>query len=255
MTDRRVAQPPLGLVAASLLRADGIVLLRSRTATLLGLILPVVLLVATGSGSRAQRFGGAALSIGLALTIGLLTSCLLGYALTLAHDRELGVLRRLRVTPAPAWTIMGSRIAVQVASNVVGSLIVVVVGVVMHGLTLTFGQYLVLLMIAAIGAAMILSIGQALVGLVTSTAAVNAFGRLLFIVLLLLGLLGNYGVLGDTVKAIAGWTPVGALMALFSSVVGGAGWVAQDTYSLLACAGYIAVFAVIGIRWFRWETH
>ena len=43
-------------------------------------------------------------------------------------------------------------------------------------------------------------------------------------------------------------------MALFSDVLNQDAWSSQDTYSLLACAGYIAVFAFIGIRWFRWDS-
>ena len=41
--------------------------------------------------------------------IGPATSCLLGYSLSLAHDREVGVLQRLRLTPVATWTIVGSR--------------------------------------------------------------------------------------------------------------------------------------------------
>lgn len=253
MTDTTSRRPPLGLALQSLLRADAIVLLRSRVATVLSLVLPVVILVATSFG-RAGRLGGANLVIGLALTLGLLTSCLLGYSLNMARDREIGVLQRLRVTPAPTWTIMTSRIFVQVVMNLIASLIVVIVGVILHGLTPSVGQYVLVLVIAVLGAAMFLSIGQAIVGLVPSTGAVNAIGRILFIVLVLLGTLGGTGILGDTVKTIALWSPVGALMTLFGDVIGGSPWSDQDTYSLLACAGYVVVFAFIGIRWFRWQS-
>ena len=43
-------------------------------------------------------------------------------------------------------------------------------------------------------------------------------------------------------------------MRLFADVVDGTTWVGQDWYSLLACFGYIVVFAFVGIRWFRWES-
>jgi ABC-2 type transport system permease protein len=99
-----------------------------------------------------------------------------------------------------------------------------------------------------------LAIGQALVGLVNSTSAVNAIGRLLFIVLVLLGLLGGTGILGNVMQSIAGWSPVGALMTLFSDVLNQSAWSDEDAYSLVACVGYIIVFAFIGIRWFRWDA-
>lgn len=248
-------RPPVGLALGSLLRADLLVLLRSRVSAVLSILLPVVIIVATTFGKAETRLGGSAEIVGLALSIGLITSCLLGYSLTLAHDREVGVLQRLRVSPAPTWTIMTSRLTVQVAANLVGSLAVIIVGAILHHLGLDPLQYVLLLATAVLGAAVFLALGQALVALVRTTGAINAIGRILFIILLLTGLLGGSGVLGDTMQSIADWTPVGALMILFSDVVSGAAWSGQDANALIACVGYVVVFTFIGIRWFRWESH
>ncbi|WP_104089856.1 ABC transporter permease [Arthrobacter sp. GMC3] len=248
------ARPSPALAMRSLLRADFLVLLNSKTSGLLSFFPPVVIVVATTFGKSQSRLGGPGLIIGLALTIGLIISCLLGYTLALAHDREIGVLQRLRVTPAPTWMILSSRLIVQVVINLVASIVVVIVGAILHGLAITAGQYLLVLAIATLGAAVFLSIGQALVGLVRSTNAINAIARLLMAVLMILGLVGGTGLLGDTLKTIADWTPVGALMTLFSDVLNHAAWSSQTSYALLACTGYIIVFAYIGIRWFRWES-
>jgi ABC-2 type transport system permease protein len=248
------ARPPLGLAMNSLLRADSIVLLNSKTSVLLSTLLPIVLVVVTTFGKAQSRLGGSSVTIGLALTLGLITSSLFGYTLTLAHDREVGVLQRLQVTPAPNWMIMTSRLVVQVVTNLIASVVVVIVGAIVHGLTLNVGQYALVIAVAVLGAAMFLAIGQALVGLIQSTSAINAISRLLMILLLLLGLLGGTGLLGDTMKTIADWSPVGALMTLFSDVLNHSPWNGQDTYSLLVCLGYTFVFAFIGIRWFRWNT-
>ncbi|MBS1674865.1 MAG: ABC transporter permease [Actinobacteria bacterium] len=256
MTDRVApvtAQPSVGLALRSLLRADVLVLLRSRVSAVLSILLPIVIVVVTSFG-KVNRLGGAAQVIGLALTLGLITSCLLGYSLNLAHDREVGVLQRLRVTPAPTWTIMVSRLVVQVAANLIGSVIVIVVGSILHKLNLDPGQYVMMLGIAVLGAAVFLALGQALVALVRTSSAINAIGRILFILLVLIGLLGGTGILGDTVKAIAQWTPVGALMNLFTDAASGTGWADQDTSAVIACVGYIVVFSFIGIRWFRWDS-
>ena len=256
MTEAAVgrARPAPGLVARSLLRADSLVLLRSRVSVTLSMLLPIAILIVTSFGKAQSRLGGSNLLIGLAVTLGLITSCLLGYSLTLAHDRETGVLQRLRVTPAPTWMIMTSRLVVQVVTNLVASVIVLIVGSILHGLSLTVGQYALVIAIAVLGACVFLALGQALVGLVKSTSAINALGRILFIVLVLLGLLGATGVLGDTIKAIAEWSPVGALMALFSDVLNPGAGTGLDAYWVLACFGYIVVFAFVGIRWFRWDS-
>jgi len=247
-------RPPLDLAMASLLRADAVVLLRSKVSTIVSILVPVVILVATSFGKSQTRLGSPDMIIGLALTLGLITSSLLGYSLTLAHDRDTGVFQRLRVTPAPTWMIMTSRLSVQAAANLVGSVIVVNVGAILHGLTLSVGQYLLVFAVSVLGGAVFLAIGQALAAVVKSTNAVNAVSRILFIILVLLGLLGGTGLLGDTIKSISGWSPVGALMTLFSDVLSHSPWLDQDTYSVLACVGYIVVFAFVGIRWFRWDT-
>lgn len=246
-------RPSRGLAFRSLVGADSVVLLHSRLATIVGILLPVVIVVLTSFSTRTARLGGPQLTVALALTIGLITSSLLGYAITMAQDRHVGVLQRLRVTPTPTWMIITSRLIVQVLANLVMAVIVVVVGAIVHGLALDAGQYALMLAIAVLGAAVFLAIGQALVGLVNSPAAVSAVGRVLFIVLLLTGILGATGILGDTMKTIAQWSPVGALMTLFSDVLTGAAFSDQDAYALGACAGYVIGFTVIGIRWFRWD--
>jgi ABC-2 type transport system permease protein len=150
--------------------------------------------------------------------------------------------------------IMASRLFVQVITNLRASTVVVIVGAVMHGLTLNAGQYALVLAVAVLGAAVFLAIGQAIGGLVQSASAINAISRLLMILLVLLGTVGGTGILGDPMKTISEWSPVGALMTLFSDVLNHSPWSSQDTNSLLACTGYIVAFAFIGIRWFRWNT-
>jgi ABC-2 type transport system permease protein len=83
---------------------------------------------------------------------------------------------------------------------------------------------------------------------------VNAVGRILYIVFLLLGLLGSSGILGSTVKSISGWTPVGALINLYGGALNISQWDGTDTNGLIATGGYIVVGAFIGLRWFRWES-
>jgi len=41
-------------------------------------------------------------------------------------------------------------------------------------------------------------------------------------------------------------------MTLFAGVLKLSSWYSHDTLAVLACAGYIVVFAGIGIRWFQW---
>jgi ABC-2 type transport system permease protein len=77
---------------------------------------------------------------------------------------------------------------------------------------------------------------------------------MLFAVLILLGLLGQSGALGTFWSSVARWTPVGVVMTLFAGVLNLHSWYSRDTLALLACLGYIVVFAGIGIRWFQWDA-
>ena len=246
--------PPLQLVMSSLLRADFTVLVKSRRALVISVILPVVILLSTNSGKATNKFGGALFIIGLAIAYGLVANSILGYALAVARDREQGVFQRLRVTPAPTWTIMTSRLAMQALANLVITVIVVIVGTRIHHISPSAGQYGLVLLVSILGSAVFLSIGQALVGLVKSADSINAAGRLLVLGLVLLSSLGQSGALGSAWESIARWSPVGAVMTLFAGVLNLSTWDTHDSLTLLACGGYIVVFAAIGIRWFQWDA-
>ena len=87
-----------------------------------------------------------------------------------------------------------------------------------------------------------------------SADSVQAFARVLFAVLILLGILGPSGALGSFWSSVARWSPVGAVMTLFAGVLNLHAWYSRDTLSLLLCLRYIVVFAGIGIRWFQWDA-
>ncbi len=246
--------PPLQLVMSSLLRADFAVLLKSRRALLISIFLPILILFSTNSSKATHSFGGSLFIIGLAIALGLVSNSILGYALTVARDREQGVFQRLRVTPAPTWTIMTSRLAMQALANLLITVIVVIVGSQMHHVSLSAGTYGLVLVVSIVGGAVFLSIGQALVGLVKSADSVNAAGRVLTIGLVQLTTLGQSGTLGSAWESIARWSPVGVVMTLFAAVLDLSAWNTHDSLALLACGGYIVVFAAIGIRWFQWDA-
>jgi ABC-2 type transport system permease protein len=245
-SSKATAEPALRLVFSSLLRADFLVFLKHRRALIISLLLPVFVLLSTAGDKATHNFGGAEFVIGLAIAYGLLSTSLIGYALTVARDREKGVFQRLRVTPAPTWTIMTSRLAMQALANLIIAIAVVIIGSQIH--------HALVLLVSIIAGAVFLSIAQALVGLVKSADSVQAVARVLFAVLILLGILGQSGALGAFWSSVARWTPVGAVMTLFAGVLNLHAWYSRDTLALLACLGYIVVFAGIGIRWFQWDA-
>lgn len=246
--------PALRVMAAALLRADLIVLVKGRRSIIVGLLLPLWILFITNGRQGTTSMGGAYYIIGIAVAYGLASFGIMGYATRIARDRDTGVLQRLRVSPAPAWVVMGSRLVAQAIANVVISLVVVVVGATMHHLHPSLGQYVLVLLASTVGGAVFLAIGQAVVGLVRSAEAVNAVGRLLLIALIFLGLFGASGVLGTTWESISRWSPVGVVMSVYAGVLDLSRWGSTQWLSVLACLGYVAAASALGVRWFRWQS-
>jgi ABC-2 type transport system permease protein len=252
--ETRATKPPLQLIFTSLFRADAAVMVKNRRSLVISIALPLLLLVTTNSSQGTQHLGGALFVIGLCTSYGLAATSILGYGLTVARDRERGVFQRLRVTPAPTWAIMASRLAVQVAANLIIALVVLAVGSGIHHVALSVGRYVLFLVVSVLGGAVFLAIGQAMVGLLKSADTVNAAARIVFIVLIFLGLFGQSGALGSVWESISQWTPVGVVMTLFAGVLNLTGWGARETLSVVSCFGYVAFFAAIGIKWFQWEA-
>ncbi len=246
--------PSIQTMLAALLRADLVVLTKNKMRMLLSLLLPLIILLTTSSSKATQSFGGAEFILGLAITAGIAGTSIMGYAPMVARDRDNGVFQRLRVSPAPNWAVMLSRLSVQMVSNFVIALVVLVLGDNIHHLSLSAESYVLVLLVSILGSAVFLSVAQALVGLVKSADTVQAFGRLLYIGLVMLGLFGASGELGRFWDAVSKWTPVGVLMNVFAGVVGAGTFDSQDWLSLLACGGYVVALTTLGIYWFRFDA-
>lgn len=238
-----------------LLRADGTAQLRTSQSLVLTFALPLILLVATGLSKNSAALGGPQFRISLALTVGLVSIGTVGYSLAIARDRDAGVFQRLRVTPASTWAIMGSRWIVQLGAVLVMAVVVLLVAGLFLGVRLEPQEYLLTVLVALLGSAVFLSVGQAIVGLIASADTLNAAGRLLYVPLIGLSLFGNTDRFGTTVEMVSRWSPGGCLETLLAAAMGSTGWTDDQVWgALVASLGYTVVFAGVGIRWFRWVS-
>ena len=249
----RTPTPPFRAIK-SLFIADFLVLTKSTRALLAAVMSPIYVLVISRSSKAQTRLGGSPFLLTLSVTLGLLSLSLVSYTMVVARDRERGVFQRLRITPTPTWTIMASRILMQVVVGEVLTLIVLIVSSQLLHVTLSFIDYPKTMLITLLEALVFLSLAQSLVGLVKSATTISALGSFLYAALLLTGLLGVSGVLGTTFQSFAKWTPVGAIMAIFQAALSQSPWNGHTTLALLACFGYVIVFGFIGVRYFRWEA-
>src|SRR5256712_13967126 len=170
--------PTLSGILRALLQADLTVQLRNGRALVLAFLPPLALLYGLSAAKRGAQLGGPIVGVALALTLGIASIAILGYTASVVRDRELGVFQRLRVTPAPTWTIMVSRLAVQIVSMLVMTVVVLVAAAVVEKISLDPAAYLLTLLAVIFSSAVFLGVGQALVGLLKSADMVNAFGPL-----------------------------------------------------------------------------
>ena len=238
-------------VLGALLRADFTTQWRNRKSVLLILLVPVAILLSWKG--LADKLGGPFV-LSNSITIGLNAIGLMGYSNAIARDRDKGIFQRLRVAPLTAWSIMVSRLTVQLAMILLVTLAVFIVGSYADKITLTPAGYLLGLLMSILSGAVYLGLGQAIVGLIKNADTVNAVSRLVYIVFIMVGMLADLGVMGETVKNAMRLSPYGSVRHLLSDSMHPQVWNHQTTLSLLFTAGYALLFSAMGIKWFKWSS-
>lgn len=246
------ATPTTKQIFSSLLRADFTVQWRNRRASLLTLLVPIVILV-SWKGVVAQFGGPFALSS--CITFGIVAIGLMSYSNITARDREKGVFQRLRVTPASTFQIMASRLVVQATQIVFMTCVVFAAGYFLDKITLTPAEYLLTLFIAVISGSVYLGLGQAIVGLIASAETVNSVVRLVYFAIIVLGALGEFGILGQSLKTAVVWSPYGTVKEILFAAMQPSLWHGKVWGALAATLGYAIVFAGAGIKWFKWNSN
>lgn len=243
--------PKTSTVLAALLRADFTTLWRNRRAVVMVFLVPIVILV---SWKDLVAKMGAAFALSNSLTYGLIAIGLMGYTNSIARDRDKGIFQRLRVAPAPNWTIMMSRIFVQLSMIALVTTAIFVVGYDYDKITLTPAGYALTYLTAIVGGAVYLALGQVIVGLIKNPETVNSTSRLVYFTFVIVGMFGGMGMLGKQVEQITQWSPYGTVKAIMAAGMVPGSWTMDTTNALLVTLGYTIVFAVIGIKNFKWNT-
>ncbi len=236
---------------AALLKADYTTLWRNRRATVAVLIIPIIIIY---SWKSLVATAGGAFVLSTSITLGLVAIGLMGYTNSIARDREKGVFQRLRVSPLPLWTIMASRLLVQLSLILMLTLIVFFAGYQLDHITVSLAGYLLTFLASTVGGAVYLGLGQAIVGRIQNPETVNSTVRLTYFVFIIVGLFGEMGVLGDKFKNAVNWSPYGTVKNILAASLEPSRWDSHTTLALLLTIGYTILFATLGIRWFKWST-
>jgi len=243
--------PKTSTVLSTLLRADLKTQWRNRRSVVLTLLIPVIILLSWKG--IIEQVGGA-FALASCITIGLTAIGLMGYSNSMARDRDKGIFQRLRVAPLPAWCIIVSRLAVQLL------MILLVTTAVFFGvyyfdkISIPGPGYALAFLAAIAGGAVYLGIGQMIVGLIKNPETVNSTTRLVYFAFIMVGMLGQFGILGDEVKKMVIWSPYGTVQSILSASMEPSKWTGTTTEALFVTIGYAIIFSLIGIRKFQWSN-
>lgn len=243
--------PTTSKAITSLLKADFTTQWRNRRAVILIVLVPAIILISWKG--LIEKLGGFFV-LSNCITVGLNAIGLMGYANAIARDRDKGIFQRLRVAPVSSWSIMCSRLLVQVFMILVVTIAVFIVGFYYDKITIPVAGYFVGIIAAIAGGALYLSIGQLIVGLIKNPETVNATCRLVYFVFIMVGMFGEMKWMGDILNKIVHWSPYGVVRHIVASSLNPATWNMDDTIALLVAFGYTAVFAAMGIKWFKWSS-
>ncbi len=243
--------PKPAAALASLLRADFTTQWRNRRSVIMALLVPVIILI---SWKGIIDKVGAAFALSISLTIGLTAIGIMGYAISIARDRDKGVFQRLRVTPVPTFFIMLSRLIVQLAMIALLTLLVFIVGHNYDKITLSPAGYVLTFITSFIGGALYLGLGQLIVGLVKNAETVNSTTRLIYIAFIMLGMFGELGMFGDQLKSMVHWSPFGTVKTILAASMEPATWNSQTSMALFATIVYALAFSFLGIKRFKWDS-
>jgi ABC-2 type transport system permease protein len=243
--------PTTSKAIASLLRADFTTQWRNRRAVILIVLVPVIIL--SSWKGLVDKLGGPFV-LSNCITIGLTAIGLMGYANSIARDREKGVFQRLRVAPVSSWSIMCSRLTVQLAMILIVTVAVFVAGFYIDKISISPAGYCLAAIAAIAGGALYLSIGQVIVGRIQNPETVNSTCRLVYFAFIMVGMFGELGMLGDQITKIVKWSPYGVVRRIVSASLRPETWNMDDTTALLITFGYTIVFATLGIKWFKWSS-
>ena len=243
--------PTTSTVLKSLLRADLRTQWRNRRAVILTVLVPVIILFSWKG--FVDKIGGAFV-LGSCITVGLMATGLMGYTNSIARDRDKGIFQRLRVGPLPAWSIIASRLLVQLVMIIIITTVVLIAGFYLDHITIPAEGYGLSFVAAIVGAAVYLAVGQLIVGLIKNPEIVNATTRLVYFVFIMVGMFGQTGMLGDVVKKYVIWSPYGTVQTIVAGAMVPSKWTNTTTQALLATIAYAVVLFFIGIKKFQWSN-
>jgi ABC-2 type transport system permease protein len=175
--------------------------------------------------------------------------------ITVAVDRDAGVLKRLHGTPLPPRVYLTARVLFSTWTALLGTALVVAVGVVFYDVQIVWSKAPAAVLTLLVGSACLASLGMVIAALVSREEAVSAVANGVLIPMAFISGIFTAGQLPDVLDRISLVLPLRhffeALSETFNPYTPGAGfeWGSLGVLLLWMVAG-----VVVATRWFRWEN-
>jgi ABC-2 type transport system permease protein len=258
VTGRRPGALPLLLRQV---RYQNRLFLRNPFSAFFSLAFPLMFLLLFGSLNGGQRIaaqGGIRyaqfLTPGM-LAFAVISTCYTNLAVTVAINRDEGLLKRVRGTPLPSWIYIASRILSAVWFALVAAVIMVAAGVLLFHVKL-IGHLLPAAVVSLLlGAICFCALGIAIAALVPNGESAPVFANFtLFPILFISAVFFPIDTAPTWLRQIANFFPIrhfaGWIEATFNPLTNGGGFQTKDLLSLLV---WTAVGMLVAVRRFQWE--
>ena len=238
-----------------LLRTEGRLLIREPMLVFWALVFPIGLLVVLGLASNKplKSLGGLKLiqvetPIVMMFTLTLLA--LSAMPSTLAGYRDKGYLKRLSTTPVGAMRLLAAQLTLILGLAVCEIVLMVLVSHLAFNVQWPQDPASFILTMLLVGLAMS-SIGLFISAVASSQRVAGAVGSILFFPMMFFaGLWVPQQEMGETLRDISHYTPLGAAVPAIENSFSGS-W--AGTTHLIVLLAYGLIFARLAIRFFRWE--
>ena len=187
------------------------------------------------------------------LTTTLMSSALFGVALPLVQQREIGLLRRLRVTPAPAAAVAIAHGVTAIVTGAISLVVLMLLARLLFDMQMA-GSWFTLGVVYLCGACALVPMGLLVGSTARDIRTAPAISNLLFFPMMFLsGSAMPFAMLPDGVKRFARLLPTTYLNETYSSVIvrGEGVWSIAGTLVVLLAIGAVGVTLASSL--FRWE--
>jgi ABC-2 type transport system permease protein len=223
-------------------------LLASGRAVTIGVVLPVILLIA----SHTPHSPTTPADVAQYAVFGLSLTAWNTYGVRLVAARESGVLKRWRATPLPRWCYFLGRILATVVVATLAAAATVAAGVLLYHVHLTVSEALITLAVFVLGSFAWAATATAVTAAIpTLEAAAPTMMLIYFPVVIISGALGSISE-PHWLSTIASYLPAQPLVHAAGTALGHATMSARD---IVVLAGWAIVGIAVAVVTFRWEPH